>query len=262
MPKFAWTTLLNCPKVLGVVLLIATPALAVEEVISEEVTSPETALNESAFPIAQVEVEESDLLEQLNDYGQEGQTQNNSESQDQVTSVTELTDIDPFWFEAVEKMVDKYGCIVGYPDETFRGQRNITRYEFAAAVSRCMEYWEERLVGDDDIEGLAVLRRIVNDLREEIALLQGRVDDLDGRVSFLEDHQFSTTAKLAGEVIFGLSDAFGGLGDDSETVLQDRVRLNFLSSFTGKDRLQVRLQAGNLSGSNHILPTISESRFT
>jgi hypothetical protein len=68
----------------------------------------------------------------------------------------------------------------------------------------------------------------------------------------LEDHQFSTTTKLNGEVIFAINDLFGGEDNvlnadfDDNTVFQDRVRLNFDSSFTGKDRLRTRLQARNV----------------
>jgi hypothetical protein len=45
--------------------------------------------------------------------------------QDQVTSVSQLSDIKPTdWaFQALQSLVERYGCIVGYPDKTFRGNR-------------------------------------------------------------------------------------------------------------------------------------------
>ncbi|MGC1245610.1 MAG: iron uptake porin, partial [Spirulinaceae cyanobacterium] len=152
--------------------------------------------------------DEANLLEDVIRYGNEGQSQ---EALDQVTSVSQLTDIDPFWYEAVEKMVDKYGCIVGYPDSTFKGQRNITRYEFAAALSRCMEYIETN-IGTGNLEDgdLATLRRLVQEFEAELATLGARVDDLEGRVAFVEDNQFSTTSKLVGQVVFGLGSLFSG----------------------------------------------------
>jgi hypothetical protein len=63
---------------------------------------------------------------------------------------------------------------------------------------------------------------------------------------------FSSTTKLVGEVIVGVS----GYGDaskdpgkapagDKGNTLSDRIRLNFDTSFTGKDRLRTRLQTGN-----------------
>lgn len=86
----------------------------------------------------------------------------------------------------------------------------------------------------------------MDEFRSELTALGTRVDTLEGRVAFLEDHQFSTTTKLVGEAIFGVADAFWDDVDGKvNTVLHDRVRLNLLTSFTGKDQLQIRLQAGN-----------------
>ncbi|MGB3694920.1 MAG: iron uptake porin [Spirulinaceae cyanobacterium] len=232
--------------------LIAPVVGAEESLVSEQELASQTAPESY---LAQTPTEDSQLLNQINEYSTEGQ--GDIDPLEQVTSVTQLSDIDPFWFQAVQKMVDKYGCIVGYPDGTFKGNRNITRYEFAAALSRCME-WVEANYGSVEDGDLATLRRLVQEFEAELAVLGARVDDLEGRVAFVEDHQFSTTTKLKGEVIFGVSDAFGGIGDNTNTVFQDRVRLNLITSFTGKDTLQTRLQAGNV---NRLIST-NEGRFT
>ncbi|MGH2414892.1 MAG: iron uptake porin, partial [Microcystaceae cyanobacterium] len=79
----------------------------------------------------------------------------------------------------------------------------------------------------------------------ELAALGARVDNLEGRVAFLEDHQFSTTTKLSGEAIFAVTDSFGS-NDETQTIFGDRVRLELNTSFTGDDRLVTRLAAGNL----------------
>jgi hypothetical protein len=88
-------------------------------------------------------------------------------------------------------------------------------------------------------------------------VLRGRIDALDVRTATLQTQQFSTTTKLAGEVIFSRSQALGGdnitgfgrvptsLENFRNGVFQDRVRLNFLTSFTGRDLLLTRLEAGN-----------------
>ena len=62
----------------------------------------------------------------------------------------------------------------------------------------------------------------------------------------------STTTKLKGEAIFAIADVFGdevegldGEVGDAETTFSSRVRLNFDTSFFGKDRLRTRLQGGN-----------------
>jgi len=103
-------------------------------------------------------------------------------------------------------------------------------------------------------EDLEKIRRLLQDFEAELLVLGTRVDNLEARVAFLEDHQFSTTTKLRGEVIFALTNNFGndasisgvttGIG---EAAFGDRVRLEFNTSFTGKDRLVTRLAAGNLS---------------
>jgi hypothetical protein len=80
----------------------------------------------------------------------------------------------------------------------------------------------------------------------ELATLGGRVDELEGRTATLEDSQFSTTTKLEGEAVFGISNEFNN-SDFNETVLQNRVRLAFVSSFFGEDALYTRLDASNAS---------------
>jgi hypothetical protein len=172
----------------------------------------------------------------------------------QVTSVTQLSDVRPTdWaFQALQSLVERYSCIVGYPDGTYRGNRALTRYEFAAGVNACLDQITQligstgNLVTKDD---LAILQRLQEEFAAELATLRGRVDGLEARTAELEANQFSTTTKLAGEAIFAVSDTFGngvGLHDDKTvTNFGYRVRLNLLTSFTGRDLLRTRLQAVN-----------------
>jgi hypothetical protein len=177
----------------------------------------------------------------------------------QVTSVSQLSDVRPTdWaFQALQSLVERYGCIVGYPDGTYRGNRALTRYEFAAGVNACLDKITQligstgNLVTRDD---LAILQRLQEEFAAELATLRGRVDGLEARTAELEANQFSTTTKLAGEAIFALSDTFVGDGidfddeqDDTVTNLGYRVRLNFNTSFTGRDLLRTRLQAVNVA---------------
>lgn len=73
--------------------------------------------------------------------------QSDEAEQDQVTSVSQLTDVRPTdWaFQALQSLVERYGCIVGYPDKTFRGNRALTRYEFAAGLNACLDKIQELL---------------------------------------------------------------------------------------------------------------------
>ncbi|WP_445250722.1 iron uptake porin [Microcoleus sp. OTE_8_concoct_300] len=175
-------------------------------------------------------------------------------SMNQVTSVSQLSDVRPTdWaFQALQSLVERYGCIAGYPDGTYRGNRALTRYEFAAGLNACLDQ-VTKLIGSLPAnivtqEDLAVLQRLQEEFAAELATLRGRVDALEARTSELEANQFSTTTTLNGETIFAVSDTFGkgAVGDDKTTAnLGYRVRLNFDTSFTGTDRLRTRLQARN-----------------
>jgi hypothetical protein len=131
---------------------------------------------------------------------------------EQITSVSELKDVQPTdWaYEALKSLVQRYGCIVGYPNQTFRGDRPLTRWEFAAGLNACVNTLERLLQ-----ENVAVLRedidkltRLTKEFEAELAALGARIDNLENRTAYLEDHQFSTTVKLSGDVIFALTDAF------------------------------------------------------
>ncbi|MEH2065796.1 MAG: iron uptake porin [Nostoc sp.] len=196
-----------------------------------------------------------------------------SESQDsnnigQVTSVSQFSDVQPTdWaFQALQSLVERYGCIAGYPNSTYRGNRALTRYEFAAGLNACLDRVNELIAtATADLvskQDLATLQRLQEEYSAELATLRGRVDGLEARTSELEANQFSTTTKLVGEAIFNISEPFGGnravasnaaaAGPklDSNTTFSDRVRLNLYSSFTGKDQLQIRLTAGNIVNNN------------
>jgi Carbohydrate-selective porin, OprB family/S-layer homology domain len=168
---------------------------------------------------------------------------------DQITSVSELKDVAPTeWaYEALRSLVERYGCIVGYPDSTYRGNRALTRWEFAAGLNACMNT-VERLIQENVAvlkEDIDTLKRLAQEFEAELAALGGRVDNLESRVSFLEDNQFSTTTKLTGEVVFGVAAASGNGDTDNQVVFQNRARLYLETSFTGEDVLYTGLAAGN-----------------
>jgi len=323
-------SLLNFPAIVGATLLLATSAIAAEEVVKgEEISSqlaskltvtPSATTEEIPETVADIPIPEdipaSDLLTQALDNtdtsipssesttleGDEVTPESNyleqitnvsefnelesilNESNDvetdanslgAVTSVTELLDVSPgdWAYEALRELVEDYKCIVGYPDRTFRGNRPTSRYEFAAGLRACLDRIQELIAAGGVVteEDLERLRTLIQEFDAELAVLGTRVDNLDARVAFLEDHQFSVTTKLKGEVIFSVSDAFGDdVEDEVNTVFQNRTRLNFITSFTGKDTLQTRLQAGNvppllptaLAGSGSPLTGTQEGRFT
>jgi hypothetical protein len=239
MRKLIWSLLLASP-----LAFIGSGALANE-------TSPLQLNIKENDLIAQSAQDTDDVLNQINQYNRDN---NKTESINQVTNVSELKDVSPgdWAYEALRSLVERYGCIAGYPDASFRGNRPMTRYEFAAGVNACLNQIE-RLISESQAttqEDIDKLNRLVQEFQSELAALGTRVDNIEGRVAFLEDHQFSTTTKLNGEVVFGLADVFNNDDDtpgsgDGNTVFQYRARLDLVSSFTGKDALHTRLTASN-----------------
>jgi hypothetical protein len=175
--------------------------------------------------------------------------------QGQVTSVSQLSDVQATdWaYQALQSLVERYGCIAGYPNGTFRGNRAATRYELAAALNACLDQISDRFATKEDLEAVKALQE---EFKAELATLKGRVDSLEARSSVLEAQQFSTTTKLVGEAIFqgtmagGKVPVQGGpvgpqasVGDNF--TFNYRATLNFLTSFTGKDLLITSIQQGN-----------------
>ena len=173
-------------------------------------------------------------------------------SQDQVTSVTQFSDVKPTdWaYQALSNLVERYGCVAGYPNGTFKGGQAMTRYEAAALLNACLDRVTE--VTDE-------LKKLMAEFEKELAVLRGRVDGLEAKVGELEANQFSTTTKLKGIATFVLgANSFGGsnrrLSDaaaalEGATSFNYDVRLNFDTSFTGKDLLRTTLRAGNFADS-------------
>ena len=170
-----------------------------------------------------------------------------SDSLNQITNVSQLQDVQPgdWAYQALRGLVERYGCIAGYRDGTFRGNRALTRYEFAAALDTCLQQVQQLIdSGTANLatkEDLEILSRLNQEFKSELATISERVGKLEEKTDFLEKNQFSTTTKLKGEGIFALS-----FTDKGEATFSDRVRLNFNSSFTGKDLLRIRLQANNV----------------
>ncbi|AUB40374.1 Carbohydrate-selective porin OprB [Nostoc flagelliforme CCNUN1] len=246
MSNILWKSLVVSPAVLGATLLVSATAIAAPNKTTVVSPAAQPGVTEVA---QQPEILAQTTIDQVNRYSNEG-TQNNSQSQ--VTSVSQFSDVQPTdWaFQALQSLVERYGCIAGYPNATYRGNRALTRYEFAAGLNACLDRVNELIAtATADLvtkQDLATLQRLQEEFSAELATLRGRVDSLEARTAELEANQFSTTTKLVGEAIFAVSDAFGGnTGDANNTVFQNRVRLDLQTSFTGRDVLHTRLAAGN-----------------
>ncbi|MFN6538856.1 MAG: iron uptake porin [Nostoc sp. EkiNYC01] len=183
--------------------------------------------------------------------------------QGQVTSVSQLKDVQPSdWaFDALQSLIERYGVIAGYLDNTFRGNKAMTRYEFAAALNACLERVNELVaqgtmssVSQDD---LVILQRLQVEFAGELDTLRGRIDKLETHTSFLEANQFSTTTKLTGLVVLALTG--GGFSGDRiidvtgreittenpNATLLYRATLDLTTSFSGTDLLTIWMEIGS-----------------
>jgi hypothetical protein len=226
-------------------------ASVAEQTVSEAPIQISQTISEQTVPATS----DPASLDQIIQYSNEG----SGAAQSQVTSISQLSDVQPTdWaFQALQSLVERYGCIAGYPDGTYKGSRAMTRYEFAAGLNACLDRISELIASSTaDLatkEDLATLQRLQEEFAAELATLRGRVDSLEARVTELEANQFSTTTKLKGETIFAVGIPIDG---DEDAFTEDqvnagyRVRLNFDTSFTGEDLLRARLQARDFDNFN------------
>ncbi|MBD2577768.1 iron uptake porin [Oscillatoria sp. FACHB-1406] len=196
-----------------------------------------------------------------------------------IPSVSRLSDVRPTdWaYAALQDLIQRYDCLTGYPDGTFRGDRALTRYEFAAALNACLDRVQTLILGGnlasrDDRE---TLKHLQSEFETELTQLRDRVDTLEASTAVLEDHQFSTTTKLRGNVWLNFTGAYptGNIWAERNLNAPEnpylpperdannrptRVQLSesqetfsyssdftLTTSFTGKDSLVVELTAGN-----------------
>lgn len=134
--------------------------------------------------------------------------------QAQVTSVSELSDVGQTdWaYQALRSLVERYNCLAGYPDATYRGDRAMSRYEFAAIFKLCLDRITELIANSSDYvrrEDLLTLQRLQKDFAAELANVEGRVYNLEMRTAALESQQFSTTTRLNAQFITAISDSLG-----------------------------------------------------
>jgi len=188
-------------------------------------------------------------------------------SQEQVTSISQFSDVKPTdWaYQALSNLIERYGCVAGYPNGTFKGGQAMTRYEAAALLNACLDRITE--VTDE-------LKRLMKEFEKELAVLKGRVDGLEAKVGELEVTRFSTTTKLRGQATFVVgANTFSGSAINTAANTVNRapneftgqrrapvplpnattfnydLQLTLDTSFNGKDLLRTNLRAGNFGSS-------------
>jgi hypothetical protein len=199
------STLIILSAVLNVFLELGTQAFALET--AQEVKETKVLETSIADPLEQ---QKRDRLSNYN------ATPEITQPITQITSVSQLSDIKTTdWaFTALQSLVERYGCIAGYPDRTYRGKQAIARYEFAAGLNACLDKINEIISAGlaDKVSqaDLATLKKLQEEFAAELAILRGRVDTLEIKTARLEAQQFSTTTKLNILSSFNLSSSFSG----------------------------------------------------
>jgi hypothetical protein len=187
----------------------------------------------------------------------------NNDSQAPKTGSLELSDSN---VQFLKSFNDRHKCGIANIDAA------ISRADFANNIVVCLTSTEVKLAQDPNAipaSELAQLRDVVDQFSNEVSYLGNRLETVEKKLAAVQKAStFSTTTKLAGEVIVGLSSFSGntvsaarnnasGLGNNADTnsgniILSNRVRLNFDTSFSGKDRLRTRLQSRNTTAFNGV----------
>jgi len=163
-------------------------------------------------------------------------------------SVSQLSDVKPTdWaYQALRSLSERYGIKLGYPDGTFRGKKTLNRYEYAAALSQVMDKIEALIASSIDPryvqDDILTLRRLSKEYGDALAEIKTRLDTISDRTAQMESRQFSTTSKLQGQVVTGLTS-----GNGQHTIVA-RERLTLVTSFTPQDLLVTQLEAGDNGG--------------
>jgi len=268
------------------------PAVEADSNLPTLADNPADTTADTAAEVANSEAEATATLFRVSDLESaleaDSTVQPAAEDLAQVTRVTDFSDVLPSdWaFQALGNLVENYGCIEGYPDRTFRGQRSLTRFEFAAGLNACLDVIVGTLSTISD-EDLVTIRRLQEEFAAELAGLEGRVAGLEAEVAELQAQQFATQTKLRGSVFAHIGGGFANgpilaegnsifsaardpgtglpvvrtIDRDPGTTVGSLAWINMDTSFTGEDRLKLQMVVGggtapaNLYGSAGLFNT-------
>ena len=127
-------------------------------------------------------------------------------------------------YQAVAQLASQ-GIVNGYPDGTFKGQQNITRYEMAQMVAKALVR-QDRV----DAEQNAIINRLANEFSAELNNLGVRVATLENKVG---NFKFTGDARLKYE----------GKNDARDSKFDYRGRVQFEGTVNDNTKAVVRLAA-------------------
>ena len=137
---------------------------------------------------------------------------------------------DSWAYQAVSQLANA-GVINGYPDGTFKGQNNITRYEMAQMVAKAMANQDRA-----NAEQQAMINRLADEFSNELNNLGVRVARLEDRVG---------NVKVTGDARLRYKDA-----EHAKSKFDARARVQFNAKVNDRTDAVVRLTSGNFELGN------------
>ena len=137
---------------------------------------------------------------------------------------------DSWAYQAVSQLANA-GIVNGYPDGTFKGQNNITRYEMAQMVAKAMANQDRA-----NAEQQAMINRLADEFSNELNNLGVRVARLEDRVG---------NVKVTGDARLRYKDA-----EREKSKFDARARVQFNAKVNDRTDAVVRLTSGNFELGN------------
>ena len=137
---------------------------------------------------------------------------------------------DSWAYQAVSQLANA-GIVNGYPDGTFKGQNNITRYEMAQMVAKAMANQDRA-----NAEQQAMINRLADEFSNELNNLGVRVARLEDRVG---------NVKVTGDARLRYRDA-----EHAKSKFDARARVQFNAKVNDRTDAVVRLTSGNFELGN------------
>ncbi len=137
---------------------------------------------------------------------------------------------DSWAYQAVSQLANA-GIVNGYPDGTFKGQNNITRYEMAQMVAKAMANQDRA-----NAEQQAMINRLADEFSNELNNLGVRVARLEDRVG---------NVKVTGDMRLRYQDA-----EKENSTFDARARVQFNAKVNDRTDAVVRLTSGNFEFGN------------
>ncbi len=165
-----------------------------------------------------------------------------------VLGVTSAFAANPFadvtpqdWAYRAVAQLAAQGVVNGYPDGTFQGQHNITRFEMAQMVAKAMAH-QERV----DAEQNAIINRLANEFSTELNNLGVRVSTLENKVG---NFKFTGDARLRYQNV-AKNDADQSVIDSNKSKFDYRARVQFDATVNDNTKAVVRLATKKEFGQN------------